>query len=147
MQVLHTANPFAENNFLIARLDMLSRNPDLQSKLKAEQEWDLIVCDEAHRMSARFFGGEVKYTNAISSDSSSVATAPSLLNSDAGLEVKGAGNQDVEARVAGLARCPATRSVQPTVPNSGPIRIPARRSPLEPGAARSMPLAFPDVGP
>jgi hypothetical protein len=24
--------------------------------------WDLIVCDEAHKMSATFFGGEIKYT-------------------------------------------------------------------------------------
>jgi hypothetical protein len=39
-----------------------SRNPDIQAKLKAAREWDLIVCDEAHRMSASFFGGEVKYT-------------------------------------------------------------------------------------
>ena len=26
------------------------------------REWDLIICDEAHRMSATYFGGEVKYT-------------------------------------------------------------------------------------
>jgi len=26
------------------------------------QEWDLIICDEAHRMSATYFGGDVKYT-------------------------------------------------------------------------------------
>ena len=62
VEAVPSANPFAERSFLIARLDMLARNPDLQSKLKAAQEWDLIVCDEAHRMSARFFGGEVKYT-------------------------------------------------------------------------------------
>jgi hypothetical protein len=24
--------------------------------------WDLIVCDEAHKMSATYFGGEIKYT-------------------------------------------------------------------------------------
>src|SRR2546426_9638071 len=34
-----------------------------QEKLKAPDcRWDLIVCDEAHKMSATFFGGEVKYT-------------------------------------------------------------------------------------
>ncbi len=27
-----------------------------------ESEWDLIVCDEAHKMSATVWGGEVKYT-------------------------------------------------------------------------------------
>ena len=62
IEASRSANPFAERNLLIARLDMLSRDPELQDKLKAAKEWDLIVCDEAHRMSASFFGGEVKYT-------------------------------------------------------------------------------------
>jgi SNF2 family DNA or RNA helicase len=62
IEATRTANPFAERSLLIARLDVLSRNPDIQAKLKAAREWDLIVCDEAHRMSASFFGGEVKYT-------------------------------------------------------------------------------------
>ena len=57
-----TANPFDEKNLLIARLDQLSRNEDLQEKLKAAHEWDLVVCDEAHRMSAHFVGGEVEPT-------------------------------------------------------------------------------------
>ena len=47
----------------IARLDKLSRNEDVQEKLKApDARWDLIVCDEAHKMSATAFGGEVSYT-------------------------------------------------------------------------------------
>ena len=62
IEAARTANPFAERSLLIARLDVLSRNPDIQAKLKAAPEWDLIVCDEAHRMSASIFGGEVKYT-------------------------------------------------------------------------------------
>ena len=57
-----SGNPFAERPRLIARLDMLARNNELQAKLEAAPEWDLIVCDEAHRMSASFFGQEVKYT-------------------------------------------------------------------------------------
>jgi superfamily II DNA or RNA helicase len=57
-----SGNPFNDRRLLIARLDVLSRNPDLQEKLKTSEEWDLIVCDEAHRMSASVFGGEVKYT-------------------------------------------------------------------------------------
>ena len=57
-----TGNPFAEHQRLIARLDMLARNDELKAKLEAAPEWDLIVCDEAHRMSASFFGQEVKYT-------------------------------------------------------------------------------------
>ena len=57
-----TGNPFAERPRLIARLDTLARNDDLKAKLEAAPEWDLIVCDEAHRMSASFFGQEVKHT-------------------------------------------------------------------------------------
>ncbi len=57
-----SGNPFAEHPLMIARLDMLARNEELQAKLEAAPEWDLVVCDEAHRMSASFFGQEVKYT-------------------------------------------------------------------------------------
>ncbi len=56
-----TGNWFAERNLVIARLDKLSRDPDVQAKLEAT-DWDLIVCDEAHKMSASYFSGEVKYT-------------------------------------------------------------------------------------
>lgn len=54
-------NVFADNPLLIARLDALSRNDDLRAALKTS-DWDLVVVDEAHRMSAHFFGGEVKKT-------------------------------------------------------------------------------------
>lgn len=57
-----SGNPFNDRNHLIARLDVLSRNEELQEKLIRSQEWDLIIADEAHRMSASYFGGEVKYT-------------------------------------------------------------------------------------
>lgn len=57
-----SGNPFNENNRLIARLDVLSRNEELQEKLASSTEWDLIIADEAHRMSATYFGNEVKYT-------------------------------------------------------------------------------------
>ncbi len=56
-----SGNVFAETNLCIARLDKLARNEGLQQKLKAT-EWDLIVVDEAHKMSASVWGGEVKYT-------------------------------------------------------------------------------------
>ena len=46
---------FEDNPLLIARMDMLSRNEDLQAKLE-NSTWDLVVVDEAHRMSARFNG-------------------------------------------------------------------------------------------
>ncbi len=57
-----TGNPFEENPLLIARLDMLSRNEELQARLAASPDHDLIVVDEAHKMSATYTGGEVKYT-------------------------------------------------------------------------------------
>ena len=56
-----TGNVFTEMNFCIARLDKLARNTVLQEKLKVT-DWDLIVCDEAHKMAATMWGGEVKYT-------------------------------------------------------------------------------------
>ena len=56
-----SGNIFAETNLCIARLDKLSRNEALQEKLRAT-EWDLIVVDEAHKMSASVWGGEIKYT-------------------------------------------------------------------------------------
>ena len=57
-----SGNSFDDRDRLIARLDMLARNEELQERLALSTEWDLIVCDEAHRMSASYFGGEVKYT-------------------------------------------------------------------------------------
>lgn len=58
-----TGNWFLENELAIARLDKLARNPDILEKLKSpDVYWDLIVCDEAHKMSASYFGNEVKYT-------------------------------------------------------------------------------------
>lgn len=57
-----TGNPFAERNRLIVRLDMVARSDELKAKLIAAPEWDLVICDEAHRMSASYFGGEVKET-------------------------------------------------------------------------------------
>jgi superfamily II DNA or RNA helicase len=63
LESARTGNWFLENNLVIARLDKLSRNEDVQQKLETpECRWDLVVCDEAHKLSATFFGGEVKYT-------------------------------------------------------------------------------------
>lgn len=61
LETARTGNAFIEIPLLIARLDKLSRDEDTQAKL-AQTEWDLIVCDEAHKMSASFFSGEVKET-------------------------------------------------------------------------------------
>ncbi len=63
LEAARTGNWFLETNLVIARLDKLSRNEEVQEKLKAPDcRWDLVVCDEAHKMSATFFGGEIKYT-------------------------------------------------------------------------------------
>jgi len=63
LEAARTGNWFLETNLVIARLDKLARNEDVQQKLQAPDcGWDLVVCDEAHKLSATFFGGEVKYT-------------------------------------------------------------------------------------
>jgi superfamily II DNA or RNA helicase len=61
IEAARTGNPFAEKSLLIARLDHLARREDLQAKLEAS-DWDLVVVDEAHKMSAHYLGGEVKET-------------------------------------------------------------------------------------
>ncbi len=55
-------NPFEKQKHLIARLDMLARNEKLFTKLKNSGDWDLIIVDEAHKMSASLYGHEVNYT-------------------------------------------------------------------------------------
>ncbi len=63
LEAARTGNWLLEQNLVIARLDKLSRNEDVQKKLEApDGRWDLVVCDEAHKMSATHFGGEVKFT-------------------------------------------------------------------------------------
>ena len=54
-------NVFDSNPLLIARMDQLSRNEQLQDQLK-ETEWDLVIVDEAHRMGAHYFGGKLNKT-------------------------------------------------------------------------------------
>jgi superfamily II DNA or RNA helicase len=61
LEAARTGNWFQEHNLCLCRLDKLSRNEDIQEKLKVV-DWDLVVVDEAHKMSATYFGNEVKYT-------------------------------------------------------------------------------------
>jgi superfamily II DNA or RNA helicase len=62
LESARTGNWFQENPLAICRLDRLSRNvDDIQAKLQ-KSDWDLIVVDEAQKMSATFFGGEIRYT-------------------------------------------------------------------------------------
>jgi superfamily II DNA or RNA helicase len=63
LEAARTGNWFLENDLVIARLDKLARNEDVQHKLAAaDNRYDMVVIDEAHKLSASFFGGEVKYT-------------------------------------------------------------------------------------
>ena len=56
-------NWFLETNLMVARLDKLSRNDYVQQKLQAQDcRFELIMCDEAPKMSATFFGDAIKYT-------------------------------------------------------------------------------------
>lgn len=54
-------NAFRETPLAIARLDKLARSDSIQAMLQ-ETEWDLVVCDEAHKMSATRWGGSVRTT-------------------------------------------------------------------------------------
>jgi len=61
VEAARSGNIFTEVSLLVVRLDQLSRNDRLQALLE-QTEWDLVVVDEAHKMSASFFGREVKET-------------------------------------------------------------------------------------
>ena len=61
IEASRSGNALLEMPLAISRLDKLSRDENLQIKLR-QTEWDLIICDEAHKMSASFFGGETKET-------------------------------------------------------------------------------------
>ena len=56
-----SGNYFDEADQLICRLDQLSRNEEFQEKLR-NTEWDLIIVDEAHKLSANYFGNKVNKT-------------------------------------------------------------------------------------
>jgi superfamily II DNA or RNA helicase len=55
-----TNNPFNDRNLVISRIDLLKQDENM-ARLRAV-EWDLVVVDEAHKMSAAYFGNDVKYT-------------------------------------------------------------------------------------
>src|SRR6266487_2179889 len=56
-----SGNPFEDHDQLIVRLDQMSRNEDAQEKL-CLAGWDLVVFDEAHKLSAHFSGREIART-------------------------------------------------------------------------------------
>jgi superfamily II DNA or RNA helicase len=56
-----SGNPFDDCDLLVARVDQLSRNDELLEKLSLSR-WDLVVVDEAHKLSANYFGNKVNKT-------------------------------------------------------------------------------------
>ena len=61
LEAARTRNWFLETDLVIARLDKLSRDEDVQEKLQApDAGWDLVVCDEATSCRRRTSAGEVK---------------------------------------------------------------------------------------
>lgn len=55
-------NLFGDLDLMICRMDQICRNEDLMAKLE-QTDWDLVVVDEAHKMSAKFVSrGEIKRT-------------------------------------------------------------------------------------
>lgn len=61
VEASRTGNPFLEKNLLVARIDQLSRAEDLVAKLQVT-DWDLVIVDEAHKMSAHQYGNEMRKT-------------------------------------------------------------------------------------
>ena len=63
LEAARTGNWFLEHHLVIARLDKLARDEQAQAKLAVpDNRYDLVVIDEAHKLSASFFGGEITYT-------------------------------------------------------------------------------------
>lgn len=60
-QQSRSGNSFDDCDLMVARLDQLSRSDELQEKLRASR-WDLIVVDEAHKLSATWYGSKVNET-------------------------------------------------------------------------------------
>jgi superfamily II DNA or RNA helicase len=61
IEASRSGNPFDDMDLMVARVDQLARNVDLQDKLRLSH-WDLIVVDEAHKLSANYFGNKVNKT-------------------------------------------------------------------------------------
>lgn len=56
-----SGNPFDDFDLLVARVDQLARSDELQEKLRLSQ-WDLVVVDEAHKLSASYYGTKINKT-------------------------------------------------------------------------------------
>jgi SNF2 family DNA or RNA helicase len=61
MDQSRSGNAFDDHDLLVARLDQLSRSEEHQEKIR-NSHWDLIVVDEAHKLSATWFGAKINET-------------------------------------------------------------------------------------
>lgn len=60
-QNTRSGNAFEDHDQLIVRLDQVSRNDDARERI-IKAGWDLVIFDEAHKLSASWNGGEIKRT-------------------------------------------------------------------------------------
>ena len=60
-----SGNPFDDIDLMVARIDQLSRSEELRDKI-ASSHWDLIVVDEAHKLSASYSGKKISKTKRFS---------------------------------------------------------------------------------
>lgn len=56
-------NPFSNHRLAIVSMDTLKQKEHLDRLKGSNVKWDLIVCDEAHKMAAHWSGGEITYTD------------------------------------------------------------------------------------
>jgi len=56
-----SGNAFEAVDYLIVRLDQMARSDEAQEKL-CSAGWDLVVFDEAHKLSAHFYGNKLEKT-------------------------------------------------------------------------------------
>lgn len=60
--MLNKGNPFDNQPFMIARVHHVAWRDDLKELLQRADDWDLIIVDEAHKMSASYAGRDLKKT-------------------------------------------------------------------------------------
>ena len=143
LESAHSGNWFLETNLAIARLDKLSRDEDVQQKLQAPDcEWDLVICDEAHKMSASFFGRRGQIHQALSLGTAPVPPHPAFSADDGHpSQRKGGGFPTVHGAhrqrpVRGTVprRGTRRRHLRPDAPNGEGEPAQIRQHPSVPGA-------------
>ena len=123
VEASRTNDPFTEKNLLIARVDQLSRSEELMAKVQAS-DWDLVIVDEAHKMSAHRYGDELRRTKRFVLGRARPASVAGCTSS----ALTGAG----QPRTATPPQSPTRRrAAPPTPPHAAapPLRAPPTRRP------------------